>query len=192
MEHGKRNGSSRDLSLKPIVTISKQSGFTLIELMVVVVILGIVAAIATPNFLRYRVQAMQAEARSNLAAIFVAETSFFGEWAQFGNFSDIGFVLAGSATNRYTYRTGLGVNAGLGPNGGNLCGPSGSCDTIQTEVPMAGVVTFTGAAGNATTSATGFTATAGANLDSDATHDGWYVNDAKQGLSWAQPNDVSS
>lgn len=174
------------------MTLSKDRGFTLIELMIVVAILGIVAAIAMPNFLRYRVKATQAEARANLTAIFVAETAFFSEREQFGNFSDIGFVLAGNATNRYTYRIGLGVGAGLGPNGGNLCGASGNCDTIQTVVPMAGVVAFTGTIGNAVTSVSGFTATAAANLDSDATHDGWYINDVKQGLSGAQPDDVSS
>jgi hypothetical protein len=53
-------------------------------------------------------------------------------------------------------------------------------------------MTYTGAVGSATTSASGFTATAAADLDGDATHDGWYVNDAKQGLNGAEPNDVSS
>lgn len=175
-----------------MVTSSKQAGFTLIELMVVVVIVGILAAFAIPNFLRYRAQAMQAEAKSNLAGIFVAETSFFTERKEFGNFTDIGFAITGGGTNRYTYRTGLGIGAGLGPNGGTLCGPSSSCDTIQTETPAAGMITYTGAVGIATTSSAGFTATAAADLDGDATHDGWYVNDAKQGLSAADPNDVTS
>lgn len=175
-----------------IATVSRQTGFTLIELMVVVAIVGILAAIAIPNFLRYRGQAMQAEARSNLGAIFVAETSFFTERKEFGNFTDIGFAVTGTGTNRYTYRTGLGIGAGLGPNGGNLCGPVGSCDTIQTGGAAAGLITFTGAVGLATTSVAGFTATAAADLDSDATHDGWYVNDAKEGLTSADPNDVSS
>ena len=182
----------REQSSNPMVSASKQSGFTLIELMVVVVIVGILAAFAIPNFLRYRAQAMQAEARSNLAGIFVAETSFFTERKEFGNFTDIGFAIAGGGTNRYTYRTGLGLGAGLGPNGGNLCGSAGSCDTIQTESPAAGTITFTGIVGTATTSSAGFTATAAADLDSDATHDGWYVNDVKQGLNGAEPNDVSS
>ena len=59
-----------------MVTVSRQTGFTLIEVMVVVVIVGILAAIGIPNFLRYRAHAMQAEARSNLAVIFVAETAY--------------------------------------------------------------------------------------------------------------------
>ena len=91
-----------------MVSASKQSGFTLIELMVVLVIVGILAAFAIPNFLRYRAQAMQAEARTNLGEIFVAEVSFFTEQKEFGNFSDIGFAITGGGTNRYTYRTGLG------------------------------------------------------------------------------------
>ncbi|MBS0169391.1 MAG: type II secretion system protein [Nitrospira sp.] len=171
---------------------SKQTGFTLIELMVVVVIVGILAALAIPNFLRYRAKAMQAEARSNLAGIFVAETSFFTERKEFGNFTDIGFAIAAGGTNRYTYRSGLGVGAGTGPNGGTLCGPATSCDTIQTESPSVGMITYTGSVGVATTSISGFTATAAADLDTDATHDGWYVNDAKQGLIGAEPNDVTS
>ena len=92
-----------------MVAKSKQAGFTLIELMVVVVIAGILAAFAIPNFLQYRAQAMQAEARTNLAGIFVAEMSFFTERKEFGNFTDIGFALAGPGTNRYTYRTGVGL-----------------------------------------------------------------------------------
>ncbi|MBL8042259.1 MAG: type II secretion system protein [Nitrospira sp.] len=171
---------------------SQEKGFTLIELMVVVVIVGILAAFAIPNFLRYRAQAMQAEARTNLAGIFVAEMSFFTERKEFGNFTDIGFAVTGPGTNRYTYRTGLSLGAGLGPNGSNLCGSVGSCDTIRTESPAATMVTYTGAVGIATTSSSGFTATAAADLDADPTHDGWYVNDVKQGLSAADSNDVTS
>jgi prepilin-type N-terminal cleavage/methylation domain-containing protein len=175
-----------------MVNVSKPTGFTLIELMVVIVIVGVLSAFAIPNFLRYRAQAMQAEARSNLGTIFVGEVSFFTEQKEFGNFSEIGFAITDGGTNRYTYRSGLGYASGLGPNGGNLCGSSSSCDTIQTESPAPGLINFTGLAGMAITSTSGFTATAAANLDGDATHDGWYVNDAKQGLIVAQPNDVTS
>ena len=45
-------------------------GFTLIELMIVVAIVGILAAIAIPNFLNYQAKSQQAEAKANLGAIF--------------------------------------------------------------------------------------------------------------------------
>src|SRR3990172_4038247 len=46
-----------------------QKGFTLIELMIVVAIIGILAAIAIPNFMRFQAKSKQSEAKSNLGAI---------------------------------------------------------------------------------------------------------------------------
>jgi type IV pilus assembly protein PilA len=56
-----------------------QKGFTLIELMIVVAIIGILAAIAIPNFLTYQMKSRQSEAKTNLQAIKTSEVSWQGE-----------------------------------------------------------------------------------------------------------------
>jgi type IV pilus assembly protein PilA len=166
-----------------------QKGFTLIELMIVVAIIGILAAIAIPNFLRYQAKSRQSEARTNLGAVYVSETAYVGEQGVYGDFQQTGYALAGT-TNRYSYYSpglgGIGQSTSAQGVDAFLCGAPVGCgpypDGAGGTGPKSG--------GSIVVGAIGFTATASGNIDTDPTLDGWYVNDAKQGLTQANPDDV--
>ena len=168
-----------------------QKGFTLIELMIVVAIIGILAAIAIPNFLRYQAKSRQSEAKTNLGGVFVAQTSFYGEQSRYGDFSQIGYALAG-AGNRYTYRSGA---ATTGVGGGGASTNAANVDQLPAGVGVVaadGVGALAIVSGNqpGNSATPGFTATATANLDNDPTIDQWHVNDIKQNLQNADNDDV--
>lgn len=104
------------------VTRSKMSGFTLVELMIVVAIIGILASIAIPNYQRYQARARTTEAKVNLTAIYTAEKSFAVEYNTYSKcIKAMGFEPEGQTF----------YAIGFSASGGGGCGSGGSsnCDS---------------------------------------------------------------
>ncbi len=82
-----------------------KKGFTLIELMIVVAIIGILAAIAIPNFMKFQAKSKQSEAKGNLKGIFTSQKAYFQEKSRYSeSVKAIGFQP--ERGNRYLYNMG--------------------------------------------------------------------------------------
>jgi type IV pilus assembly protein PilA len=83
-----------------------RKGFTLIELMIVVAIIGILAAIAIPNFIKFQARSKQSESKANLKGYYTAEKSYYQAHDVYC--SDMTIVgYSPERGNRYTYDFGI-------------------------------------------------------------------------------------
>jgi type IV pilus assembly protein PilA len=68
------------------------SGFSLVELMIVVAIIAILAVVAIPNYITYQNRSRQSEARVLLSGVWASEVAFFAENTRYaGTFNEISF-----------------------------------------------------------------------------------------------------
>jgi type IV pilus assembly protein PilA len=108
-------------------------GFTLIELMIVVGIIGILVAIAAPNFSRYQARARQSEAKIALAAVYGGEKAFYSEYAAYiGSHDAIGYSPEGA---KRFYSVGwAGANTGT-VSGYTVTGSSANASWTRVNYP---------------------------------------------------------
>lgn len=70
----------------------RRSGFSLVELMIVVAIIAVLAVVAIPNYIAYQNRSRQSEARVLLSGVYASEVTFFAEHSRYaGSFDEISF-----------------------------------------------------------------------------------------------------
>jgi len=171
--------------MKVTKTMTNNAGFSLIELMVVVAIIGVLASIAVPSVGKYMAKSRQSEAKANLASYYVSQKAFFAEYNSYDSrFGAIGYAPEGIL--RYNLGTASGFKAPgelyRFPTGGNVsvdtmafCGKApaynNGCSLVQVVKPVLPSTTVDQAA---------FMAGAGGQIRTGATNqDHWTMNQNK-------------
>lgn len=93
-QEGKNKNSPQEVSIMSVRSIKAkaQQGFTLVELMIVVVIIGILAAVAIPQFQKFQLRSKHGESATILSGIHGAEEAFASKWGAYGEFGPEGNV----------------------------------------------------------------------------------------------------
>ena len=103
--------------MKYLKRMKNEGGFSLVELMTAVGIIGVMSSIAVPQYQKFRANAAQSEAQSNLSSIYTLQQLFFTENDYYSNAltgsGGLGFDTTGA---RYDYATTRWANdAGTTP-----------------------------------------------------------------------------
>lgn len=173
---------------------TSQKGFSLVELMVVVAIIGVLASIAVPQVNKFIAKSRQSEAKTNLATYYTAQKAFQAEYGVFDpRFGAIGFSPEGQLRYNVGLSGGVNATAANGYNGTvagagisiatlGYCGANGAFQNNCTLLNGAGNSAPPAITAAAQT-AIAFTARASGTIYSQsgtAPLDSWTINQQKQ------------
>jgi type IV pilus assembly protein PilA len=155
-----------------------KKGFTLIELMIVVAIIGILAAIAIPNFIKFQARSKQAEVKANMKAAYTAEKAYYQEKDTYSS-SVLAVGFAPERGNRYTYLLGALDSTGTARTATSADAPGATTTTVCVDTfkfpsltcaaSTLGAVVVTGTTGT-------FLVTGSGNVDNDTGMDEWSIS----------------
>jgi prepilin-type N-terminal cleavage/methylation domain-containing protein len=113
--------------------LKQKKGFTLIELMIVIAIIGILAAIAIPQFAAYRTRGFNATSEADLRNLITAQEAYFADKMTYAdttaNLTVYGYTasnntsatVAGASSTSYSMR----ASHGSGDRTWSVAGPGG-------------------------------------------------------------------